>query len=316
MNRRKAGMITIAVILVCAIFVACWYWPWYVEHSLRELGWRGVNINSGRIDCSGSIRKGRLPFGWPVRYKPEWTNLYIEGCILTIRDGNDLARARHINQLFLDGGGIEPGALEPLTRLPELTHIGFVGFRPERAVCLRELGASRSLESIYIHSNNTMGKDVFAAMAEIKTLRRVIIDSVVTAEEFEPLARLPNLRVLIAYGLEPSPGLIPIFQRMPQLEELGLGGDNQSYYSIAHPLHAACPKLRIVPSPDGSNDTERIPEPFETRDKGADLEDAANRKEPVVFEGSVNPLRAAQDLLLKADEPLPIGELDVEIEER
>jgi hypothetical protein len=158
--------------------------------------------------------------------------------------------------------------------------------------------------------------DVYKALAEIKALRRVIIDSVVTAEEFEPLTRLPNLRVLIAYGLEPSPGLIPIFQRMPQLEELGLGGNNQSYYSIAHPLHAACPKLRIVPSPDGSNDTERIPEPFETRDKGADLEDAENRKEPVVFEGSMNPLRAAQDLLLKADEPLPIGELEVEIEER
>lgn len=87
-----------------------------------------------------------------------------------------------------------------------------------RAADLRDLRGSRSLESIYVFSSDGQGVDFYAALAEIKTLRRVIIETRVTAEELEPLSRLPNLRVLDVPGLQPSPELARVFQPVPTFD--------------------------------------------------------------------------------------------------
>jgi hypothetical protein len=87
--------------------------------------------------------------------------------------------------------------------------------------------------------------DVYTAIAEIKTLQQVAVGGVVTAEELEPLSRLPNLRVLIVRGLQPSPGLVAVFQGMPQLQEIGLEQGHVIFPEIELQLRAGCPNLRI-----------------------------------------------------------------------
>jgi hypothetical protein len=101
-----------------------------------------------------------------------------------------------------------------------------------------------------------VGADVYTALAEIKTLQQVAVGGVVTAEELEPLSRLPNLRVLIVPGLEPSPGLVAVFQGMPQLQEIGLEHGLVSYPEIELQLRAGCPNLRIQPDGHRPHDEE------------------------------------------------------------
>jgi hypothetical protein len=223
-------------VLACAVVAKQWAWPWYVEFSLQQLGWE-----NGRIRCTDFITKRHVPYTWPLKYKPEWKRVYA-ACDLTVRDANDLARASHIEELELCSA-IAPGALAPLARLPRLSHLGIIA--ELRAADLRELSGSRSLKSIHIRSNHRLGADVYTAIAEIKTLQQVAVGGVVTAEELEPLSRLPNLRVLIVRGLQPSPGLVAVFQGMPQLQEIGLEQGHVIFPEIELQLRAGCPNLRI-----------------------------------------------------------------------
>jgi hypothetical protein len=248
LNLRSRGLLWLAVgLLACAVVAKQWAWPWYVEFSLQKLGWE-----NGRIHCTDFITKRRVPYTWPLKYKPEWKRVYA-ACDLTVRDATDLARASHIEELDLCSE-IAPGALAPLARLPRLSHLGIIA--ELRAADLRELSGSRSLESIHIDSNDRVGADVYTALAEIKTLQQVAVGGVVTAEELEPLSRLPNLRVLIVPGLEPSPGLVAVFQGMPQLQEIGLEHGLVSYPEIELQLRAGCPNLRIQPDGHRPHDEE------------------------------------------------------------
>lgn len=236
-SRWRALLAVAGAIALTALLAAWWAWPWYVEHSLRKLGWE-----NGSHPDSAVYRGGRrIPYTWPLRYKPEWKEVYAK-TRLTIRDAKDLSRARQIEKLHMSS--FEPGAAAHLVRLPRLLYLGMVG--KVRTADLRDLRGSPSLESIYVYSSDGQGVDFYAALAEIKTLRRVIIETRVTAEELEPLSRLPNLRVLVVPGLEPSPELARVFQGMPQLLELGLAGNEQKP-DIARLLHAACPHLRVRP---------------------------------------------------------------------
>lgn len=251
-SRWRALLAVAGAIALTALLAAWWAWPWYVEHSLGRLGWEeGTHPGSAVFRPGGAAyssrsavyRDGRqIHYTWPLRYKPEWKDVYANSG-LTIRDAKDLSRARQIEKLRLDGR-ISPGTLAPLVRLPRLSHLSLI--TKVRTADLRDLRGSPSLESIYVYSSDGQGVDFYAALAEIKTLRRVIIETHVTAEELEPLSRLPNLRVLVVPGLEPSPELARVFQGMPQLLELGLAGNEQKP-DIARLLHAACPQLRVRP---------------------------------------------------------------------
>ena len=240
LNSRSRGLLWLAVgLLACALVGKQWAWPWYVEFSLQRLGWE-----NGYNRCSTLITKRRVPYTWPLQYKPEWKK--VKTCGLTVRDATDLARAKHIEELDVCGS-IAPGALALLARLPRLSHLGIIV--ELRAADLRELSGSRSLESIHVDSNDRLGAAVYTALAEIKTLQQVAVGGVVTAEELEPLSRLPNLRVLIVPGLEPSPGLVAVFQGMPQLQEIGLEHGFVDYPEVELQLRAGCPNLRILPDP-------------------------------------------------------------------
>jgi hypothetical protein len=234
LNSRSRGLLWLAVgLLACAVVAKQWAWPWYVEFSLQKLGWE-----NGRNRCSTLITERRVPYTWPLQYKPEWKK--VKTCGLTVRDATDLARAKHIEELEV-WGAIAPGALAALARLPRLSRLGII----IRAADIRDLRGSRSLKSICIHSDHRLGADFYAALAEIKTLQQVAVGGVVTAEELEPLSRLPNLRILIVRGLQPSPGLVAVFQGMPQLQEIGLEQGHVIFPEIELQLRAGCPNLRI-----------------------------------------------------------------------
>jgi hypothetical protein len=253
------------VLAVTIIFGTQWAWPWYVEQSLRTMGWE-----NGSDPGSAVYRGGRrIPYTWALRYKPEWKEVYARAG-LTSRDAKDLSRAGQIEKLHVDGR-ILPGTLAPLVRLPRLLHLSLI--TDVRAADLRDLRDSPALESIYVHSSDGQGIDFYAALAEIQALRRVVIGSSVTAEELEPLSRLPNLRVLIVPGLRPSPGLARVFQGMPQLQQVGLGGGN--WFPFLGPeLRNACPKLEVLPNDGGplsdSNDDEMV---FEQQDDPSPLQE-------------------------------------------
>ena len=247
LNSRSRGLLWLGVgLLACAVVGKQWAWPWYVEFSLQKLGWE----NGSHPDIAFYSGGRRIPYTWPLKYKPEWKRVYAGS--LTVRDATDLARASHIEELHVSS--FKPGAAAHLARLPRLSYLHIIA--SVRAADLRELSGSRSLESIHIDSNHRLGADVYAALAEIKTLRRVIIATRVTAEELEPLSRLPNLRVLIVPSLQPSPGLVAVFQGMPQLQEVGLEHGDVAYPEIELQLRAGCPNLRIQPDRHRPHDEE------------------------------------------------------------
>jgi hypothetical protein len=270
LNSRSRGLLWLGVgLLACAVVGKQWAWPWYVEFSLQKLGWE-----NGSIHCTDFITKRQVPYTWPLKYKPEWKRVYA-ACVLTVRDATDLARASHIEELELCSV-IAPGALAPLARLPRLFHLR-INLASVRAEDLRELSGSRSLESIHIRSDHRLGADVYAALAEIKTLQQVAVGGVVTAEELEPLSRLPNLRVLIVPGMEPSPGLVAVFQGMPQLQEIGLKHGLVAYPEIELQLRAGCPNLRIQPDGHRPHDQEE-----EFPDEDLFKEDTDSNEERIV----------------------------------
>ena len=113
---RSRGLLWLGVgPLACALVGKQWAWPWYVEFSLQKLGWENVYNR-----CSTLITERRVPYTWPLQYKPEWKK--VKTCGLTVRDATDLARAKHIEELDVCGA-IAPGALAPLARLPRLSHL-------------------------------------------------------------------------------------------------------------------------------------------------------------------------------------------------
>lgn len=269
LNSRSGGLLWLGVgLLACAVVGKQWAWPWYVEFSLQKLGWK----NGSHPDIAFYSGGRRIPYTWPLKYKPEWKRVYAGS--LTVRDATDLAGASHIEEL--DMSSFEPGAAAHLARLPRLSHLHIIA--SIRAADLRELSASRSLESIHIHSDHRLGADVFAALAEIKTLRQVAVGGVVTAQELEPLSRLPNLRILIVPGLEPSPGLVAVFQGMPQLQEVGLEHGDVAYPEIELQLRAGCPNLRIQPDRHRPHDEEE-----EFPDAGFLKEDTDSKEERIVL---------------------------------
>lgn len=248
LNSRSRRLLWLGVgLLACAVVGKQWAWPWYVEFSLQKLGWE----NGSHPDSAFYSGGRRIHYTWPLRYKPEWKEVYAN-TRLTIGDATDLSRARQIEKLHMSS--FEPGAAAHLARLPRLSYLHIL--TSVRAEDLRELSGARSLESIHIDSDHRLGADVYAALAEIKTLRRVIIDTRVTAEELEPLSRLPNLRVLIVPSLQPSPGLVAVFQGMPRLQEIGLRHGLVVYPEIELQLRAGCPNLRIQPDRHRPHDEE------------------------------------------------------------
>jgi hypothetical protein len=74
----------------------------------------------------------------------------------------------------------------------------------------------------------------------------VRISDEVSAEELEPLAQLPGLRVLRVGGLSPGPKVKMVFQRMTQLRVLELSSDLHDA-EVAVELHSAFPNLQIWP---------------------------------------------------------------------
>jgi hypothetical protein len=255
-SRWRGLLAGAGVLAVTIIFGTQWAWPWYVELSLGRLGWENgdkpgsavFNPGGAAYSSRSAVYRGgqQIHYTWPLRYKPEWKEVYARAG-LTSRDAKDLSRAGQIEKLHVDGR-ILPGTLAPLVRLPRLLHLSII--TDVRGEDLRDLRDSQSLESIYVDSSDGQGMDFYAALAEIKTLRRVVIGSSVTAEELEPLSRLPNLRFLIVPGLRPSPGLARVFQGMPQLQQVGLGGGNV-YPDLAPELRHACPKLKVLPDDGG-----------------------------------------------------------------
>lgn len=245
-NNRSAVGAAIAIVLIgVAIGAVVWAWPRFINYSLRQMSWEtAAGSTIGSIDRFPGDRKR---FAWPVRYKPGWKNLYIHGSAITIRDANDLARAAQIEKLNVSCR-IEPGALAPLTRLPRLSSLTLSG-TGFRAADLRDLRGSTSLSELRLDGCE-LSKDLFDAIAEITSLERVSISHrEVTAEQLEPLTRLPNLRCLFVSELKSTPGLIPIFQRMRHLRGIGMRHYGSPPW-IAHELRAAFPELQIVPNPD------------------------------------------------------------------
>ena len=240
-SRWPVFIFTAAVVVACLLLALRLAWPWYIDFRLRELGWE--NGHSGH---STRISIHRVRYTWPLQYKPAWTKVRA-GNGLTVRDANDLARARHIEQLSVSGR-LEPGVLASLARLPRLSRL-WISSEVSPAD-LRSLGSCPALETIGIgyYDRKKPAIDVFQALAEIKTLRSVFVDASVTAEELEPLARLPHLQVLHVDNLAVSPGLLPIFKAMPQLQELHIGS-NIEPPTIPYLLREACPNLRFIPDP-------------------------------------------------------------------
>jgi len=240
-SRWRGLLAGAGVLAVTIIFGTQWAWPWYIDFRLRELGWE-----NGRSGHSTRISTHWVRYTWPLRYKPAWTTIHAEHG-LTVRDANDLARARHIEQLTVSGR-LEPGVLASLAQLPCLSRLWI-----ETEVSpadLRSLGSCPALETIGIgcYDRKKPAIDVFQALAEIKTLRSVFVEASVTAEELEPLARLPHLQVLSVDNLAVSPGLVPIFKAMPQLQELHIQS-NIEPPTIPYLLREACPNLRFTPDP-------------------------------------------------------------------
>jgi hypothetical protein len=171
----------------------------------------------------------------------------ISGCTITVRDANDLAAASQIESLRLSCP-IEPGAFAPLARLPRLASIYVQGKRFEPSD-LRDLRASRSLKELFIgdaiSDDGRVLEGLVEAISEISSLERVSMYVFVTAEELEPLTRLPNLRSLAIGGVDVSPGLVPIFKRMSRLEELTIIEAFGAARAM-NQLSKAIPSLRIL----------------------------------------------------------------------
>jgi hypothetical protein len=245
-DSNRPIVVLAAVVLVAAIAVGGLYLRRaYVESSLRDLGWSaGTPQKNGVLKC---FPNSRDRFAWPLRYKPEWTDLYIRGCTITVRDANDLADASQIESLHLSCS-IEPGAFAPLARLPRLASIRLSGPRFSFSPAdLRDLRASKSLKELYVVGGGSC-EELVQALSEIASLERITIRAFVTAEEIEPLTRLPNLRFLAIGALKASPGLVPIFKRMNRLEELSIMDDLRLVSPAgAIELSKALPNLRILP---------------------------------------------------------------------
>jgi hypothetical protein len=234
------------VVLVAAIAVGGLYLRrTYVEISLKDLGWRDGTPPKNGVLSGFPIARNR--FAWPLRYKPEWTDLYISGCTMTVRDAKDLAAASQIESLHLSCA-IEPGAFAPLARLPRLASITLSGPKFSfNSADLRDLRESKSLKELYVVGGSS-GEGLVQALSEITSLERIHLRDIVKAEELEPLTRLPNLRFLAVVGLPASPGIVPVFKRMTRLEELSI----MDQHGIVSPagvieLAKALPNLRILP---------------------------------------------------------------------
>lgn len=244
-RRSRRPIVAIAAVVLAVVVTVAGYYAWrtYVDISLRDLGWSaGTPPKNGVITC---LPKSRKRFAWPLRYKPEWTDLYISGCTITVHDANDLAAASQIENLDLSCW-IEPGAFAPLARLPRLASLTLSGphFNFSSAD-LRDLRASKSLKELYVVGGDS-GEGLVQALSEISSLERIEIWAGLTAEELEPLTRLPNLRSL-AVGLRLSPGLVRIFKRMTRLEELRIIDPVVVGPASALELSKALPNLRIRP---------------------------------------------------------------------
>jgi hypothetical protein len=241
---RRPILVIAAVVLAVVVTVGGYYaWRTYLESALRDLGWRaGTPPKNGVLTC---FPNSRHRFAWPLRYKSEWTDLYFSGCTITVRDANDLAAASQIESLHLSCS-IEPGAFAPLARLPRLASIELSGpqfsFRPAD---LRDLRASKSLKELYVFGGSSC-EELVQALSEITSLERITLVAGGTAEELEPLTRLPNLRFL-AVALRRSPGLAPIFKRMTRLEELRIIDPVVTGPESAIELSKALLNLRILP---------------------------------------------------------------------
>jgi len=244
---RRVSVAVLALMLVLSAIVMVYLlWPWYVDSHASAFGWEVGNSHaqSSCITCGDRINRDQSRFAWPLRYKPEWTSVSIQGCTFTTQDAYDLSRAQHIEKLYLGGVAFEPGALRLLCHMPRLSHVEF--HMDINAADLRDLGKCRSLTSVVFLGRPPFTRDVAVALSEIRTLQSLRISGVVTADDLEPLARLPNLLSLRVGCLLPSPSVISVFQRMAQLQELELSPDLDDA-EVARELHTAFPHLHIRP---------------------------------------------------------------------
>lgn len=230
-RRRNLRRPSAAALIGLLVGVAYACWPTYVEFRLNLQRWhlddRGVACQDiqdperDREGAPGQYPSRRRRYAAFLRYRPTWTRIRLDNVIVGPRDTADLAKAGQISELAFYGCAFEPGAIERLAPLSNLTKIRIIGAKIAPSE-LRSLAAIPSLETVVL-GGVLVDCSALAAVATVKDLKEIVIRrSGLRSADITPLAGMPNLERLSLAFTDVDCEIIPVIRRIPNLRKLDL----------------------------------------------------------------------------------------------